>query len=363
MQEKEKIYAHAFNSVPKIGSKKLRRIQKYFKNFESAWHCANQTEFIKAGIEEKVARVISEKQSDTRPDSLWQELAEEKVDCLAYDEKTYPQALLEIHSPPLLLYRRGKLEKTDSLAVAIVGTRKMSDYGQQMAIQLASELAANSITIISGLAIGIDSIAHQAALDAGGRTIAVLGGSVAQGEVFPKLNAKLGEKITEQGALLSEYVPGVPPLKQNFPVRNRLISGMSVGVIVIEAARRSGALITAWQALEQNREVMAVPGNVNATMSQGTNLLIKKGAALIRNTEDVLDVLSLEEPKQIQEARKILPETETEKEILAALDSEPKSLDKIMSLTKFDVNVISSTLSVMEVKGFVKQFGKGYIKC
>ncbi|MFC1617794.1 DNA-processing protein DprA [Patescibacteria group bacterium] len=363
MDEGEKLHAHAFNSISLVGQQKLRRVRKYFGSFEKAWHCHDIFEFVRAKIDGKTAKRIINAQSKTSPEELWEDLGQREVICVANDENSYPQALSEIHSPPLILYLRGKLTKADNMAVAIVGTRKATDYGRQVTMQLASELAANEITVVSGLALGIDAAAHEAALDAGGRTLAVLGGSVAKGEVFPRTNARLGERMTKHGALISEYVPGVPPRKENFPVRNRLISGLTLGTIVVEAAARSGALITAFTALDQNREVMAVPGNINATYSEGPNMLIKKGAALIRTVDDIFEVLGINEPKQIQKSRKCLPETENEKVIYKALSSEPTSLDRLVLLTKFDVNVISSTLSIMEVKGIVRQIGIGYIVC
>lgn len=330
MKTSEKIYANAFISVPLIGPQRLKRIQKHFASLADAWNCQKTRQFEEIGITGKVLAGIQKAQRSCDPGNLFTSLENQNIACVAHDEPVYPKILKQIHSPPPLLYMRGAIKPEDSLSLAVVGTRKCTEYGQRLATQLAGELAQQGMTIVSGLALGIDTLAHKAALDADGRTIAVLGGSVAKSEVFPRTNARLGEQITKHGALISEYPPGVPARKQNFPVRNRIISGLSLGTLVIEAGKRSGALITAFLALEQNREVMAVPGNISAPQSAGCNMLIRKGAALITGVENIFEALSLEKPKEVNEARKILPESATEKAICTILESGARSIDQLV---------------------------------
>jgi len=363
MEQEEKIYAHAFNQFPQIGAKRLGLIQKHFGSFKAAWRSASLAKFLTTGMTAKTVRAIFRRRRRLNPTQLWKQMTAENIVCLDRNDSNYPRLLKEIHSPPFLLYIRGKIKSVDDLAVAIVGTRKLTTYGDQVTNRLAAELAANSITVVSGLALGIDSLAHNSTLAAGGRTVAVLGGSVAKDEIYPRSNSRLAEKIVRNGALISEYPPGTKAFKHHFPLRNRIISGLCRGTIVVEAGRRSGALITAFTALEQNREVMAVPGNITAPMSAGCNMLITKGAALVRNCDDIFAAMNLEQPRQTQAARQILPETAAEKKIFGVLTAEPIPLERIIFLTKFDVNVISSTLSIMELKGLVRHIGGSrYIK-
>lgn len=364
MDQNEKVFAHAFTNIPLLGPQRLRRIQKHFSNFEQAWQCHRLTEFGAAGIDGKVFEQIRAAQQAIDPAALFARLERDRIQCLADDEAAYPKLLREIYSPPVLLYVRGAWTINDELTLAVVGTRKFTSYGELAVQRIVGELAANSITIVSGLAIGIDALSHQAALEGGGRTIAVLGSGLADHNIFPRTNYRLARKIMAHGALLSEYPPESPPLKQHFPVRNRLISGLSRGTLVIEAGASSGALITAFQALEQDREVFAVPGAINADKSAGTNMLISKGATMVRCAQDIFDALNLEHPKLIQDARHVLPGSPMEATVYQVLSDQPILLDQLVNLTRFDVNVISSTLSIMEIKGLVKNIGGNrYIKC
>ncbi len=208
-------------------------------------------------------------------------------------DEGYPARLREIHDPPLVIYRKGRWPQPDEAAVAIVGSRRASLYGQQAAERLAYELALRGVTVISGLARGIDAAAHRGALRADGRTVAVLGSGMSR--LYPPEHEALAAEVAERGAVLSEYPMGMAPLPHNFPRRNRVISGLSLGVVVVEAADRSGALITADMALEQGREVFAVPGPVDSVTSQGTHGLLKQGARLVTSVEDIMDELRLRE--------------------------------------------------------------------
>ena len=243
----------------------------------------------------------------------------------------------------------------DEWAVAVVGTRKVTAYGRQVTEEVASALARNGVTIVSGLARGVDSIAHQAALNAGGRTLAVLGNGVDR--VYPPENRKLATQIMEHGALVSDYALGTPPDGVNFPPRNRIISGLSMATIVVEAGDTSGALITASFAVEQGRDVFAVPGNINAPQSRGTNRLIRDGAQPLLNPQDVLEALNLTMATEYQAVRVALPSDPVESKLYQLLSHEPKHVDEIRAQANMPIETVSATLVMMELKGMVRQVG------
>jgi DNA processing protein len=277
------------------------------------------------------------------------------IEILTWDDKLYPTRLKEIDQPPPVLYLRGELTTEDSWAVAVVGTRRVSAYGRQVAEEVASFLATNGVTVISGLARGVDAIAHQSALKAGGRTIAVLGCGVDR--IYPPENAQLAEKIMTGGALVSDYAPGTPPDAANFPPRNRIISGLSTATVIVEAGETSGALITAQFAVDQGREVFAVPGNIYAPQSKGTNRLIAQGAHPMLSVRDLLDVLNLTHVTEQRLVRKVLPTDETESKLMSVLTHEPLHMDEIRNQTGLPIERVSATLVMMELKGMVRQVG------
>uniref|UniRef100_A0A7V3J8W6 DNA-protecting protein DprA n=1 Tax=candidate division CPR3 bacterium TaxID=2268181 RepID=A0A7V3J8W6_UNCC3 len=282
---------------------------------------------------------------------------------IAQDDANYPFLLSKIFDPPSFLYYEGELPKEDEVLVAVVGSRACTPYGRQVAEEISYNLAKEGITIVSGLALGIDSVAHRAALTAKGKTIAVLGSGL--DVIYPSSHMKLAKEIIENGgALISEFSPGTPPLPHHFPLRNRIISGISQGIIVVEAGFKSGALITARCALEQGREVFAVPGSIYSLNSQGSNSLIKMGAHVVTNFLDVLDVLNLKPKTKTKTKRKeIKCETKEEAILLALLGPEPVSIDKLHALSKLDIAVVTSTLVMLEIKGLVKNIGGArYIK-
>ncbi|EKD49231.1 MAG: hypothetical protein ACD_63C00213G0001 [uncultured bacterium] len=359
MDENEKIYYNAFNLIEDIGPVRIFKLKKFFKKLSDAWNCGKLSEFRNAGFEEKILEKIFHKKQGIDPEKEFIKLEKEKIKTITIEEKLYPKLLKEIYPAPQILYFRGTLTKQDDFSIAIVGTRKLSPYGKLTTLELSRELASQRITIVSGLAIGIDALAHKAALDANGRTIAVLGSGVGRNDIYPRANYGLAEEIIKNGAILSEYPLGMPAVKQHFPARNRIISGLSLGTLVTEAGKKSGALITAFLALEQNREVFAVPGNINSRKSDGPNMLIKKGAKPVTCVDDIFEELNLENVKGKQEAKKILPETKEEESLLKALSKEPTHRDKLADLTKLDASIISSTLSIMELKGIVQQVGAG----
>ncbi len=288
-------------------------------------------------------------------DKLLERYEVQGIQLLTWEDEAYPKRLKDIDQPPPVLYVRGTLTEADSFAIAIVGTRRVTSYGRQVTEDVASTLASNGISVVSGLARGVDAIAHQAALKVGGRTIAVLGCGVDR--IYPPEHAQLAEKIIANGALVSDYAPGTGPEAANFPPRNRIISGLSQATIVVEAGETSGALITAQFAVDQGREVFAVPGNIYAPQSKGTNRLIAQGAHPMLSARDVLDVLKLTRVTEQQTVRKVLPGDEVETKILNILTHEPLQMDDIRNQSGLPIERVSAALVMMELKGLVRSAG------
>ncbi|MDD4901239.1 MAG: DNA-processing protein DprA [Patescibacteria group bacterium] len=350
-------YWLALSQFYKFGPARFKKLKKYFPGMEAAFN-APLRELLLAGIDERTAEEFIIFKHQVEPNELLENLHKEKLKVLTIDDPSYPKLLKQIYDPPWLLYYRGQLEAFSDFALAVVGTRKVTVYGQQVTEKITKELVANNLTIVSGLALGIDTLAHLAAVDAGGRTIAVLGSGLDQQSIYPWQNRYLAAKIQDHGGIvISEYPPGAMPLKQNFPQRNRLISGLSLGTLVIEAGEKSGAVITAMHALDQNREVFAIPGNIYSPYSAGTNSLIKMGAKLIAGAKDIIESLNLADAVAYTESKKIIPDSAEEELILAGLNYEPVHVDELARLTKLNASVINSTLTIMEMKGQVKNLG------
>lgn len=286
---------------------------------------------------------------------VWDRIHAQGITVLTWEDEGYPHRLKEIGQSPPVLYVRGELLPEDEWAIAIVGTRRVTHYGRQVAEEVAAAMAHNGITVVSGLARGVDAVAHQGALNAGGRTIAVLGNGVDR--IYPPEHRRLAERIIDCGALISDYAPGTPPEGINFPPRNRIISGLSLGVVVVEAGERSGALITSGFAAEQGREVFAVPGNITAPQSKGANRLIQQGAHPLLSPQDVLETLNLTQISEHRAARSVLPADATEALLLEMMSQEPIHVDEIRNKTEMPIEKVSSTLALMELKGMVRQVG------
>ncbi|MBN1394039.1 MAG: DNA-processing protein DprA [Pirellulales bacterium] len=311
------------------------------------------------GVGPKIARNIvnADHEVDARKEI---ELCRKRgIDILAETDSRYPRSLKEIHDPPGALFVRGELRADDALAVAVVGTRHGTQYGLRTAGRLAGALAQAGLTVVSGLARGIDSAAHRGALAAGGRTIAVLASGVMN--IYPPEHDKLAEEIIGNGALVSESPPGTEPVAGLFPQRNRLISGLSLGVIVVEAADRSGALITARHAMEQGREVFAVPGNADSRSSRGCHRLIRDGAKLVETADDVLEELGplveavpRDDGQVVHHPAELLLE-EREQEVLAAVGNEATSIDSIIVATGLPVPQVLATISVLEMRRLIRR--------
>ena len=275
---------------------------------------------------------------------------------LKIEDKNYPKLLKEIKEPPKVLYYRGELNPGDQ-CFAIVGTRRCSDYGKQVALEMAGDLAEAGLIIVSGLAPGIDTFAHTATVERKKRTIAVLGTGIDEKTIYPQSNLKLAQRILETGGcLISEYPPGTPGSKFTFPQRNRIISGLSLGVLVVEAKEKSGALITANWAKKQGRKIFAIPGLIHSLNSKGPHYLIKNGAKLVENANDILKELNLPAGRQVYQ-KGIIGETLEENLILKALEEEALYVDKIIEKTKLPAATVASTLSILEIKGKVRNLG------
>ncbi|MCD6299677.1 MAG: DNA-processing protein DprA, partial [Dehalococcoidales bacterium] len=260
-----------------------------------------------------------------------------------------------IYDYPPLIYVRGSLLPEDEWCLAVVGTRRATVYGRQVTEEMVADLAKSKISIVSGLAKGIDSVAHNSALEAGGRTIAIF--ACGLDTVYPSENVNLARRIMQQGALVSEYPLGTRPRADNFPRRNRIMSGMSLGVLVVEAGESSGAMITAHLALEQNREVLAIPGSILSPASRGTNHLIQEGAKLVGDYTDILEELNLTVVAHQIEVKEIISASDTESLLLKQLSAEPTHIDEICRNSGLPVSTVSGTLTMMELKGLVKQVG------
>lgn len=279
----------------------------------------------------------------------------DEIKTLSIEDKNYPKLLKKIKDPPKILYCLGEI-KVNEPCFAIVGTRRFSAYGKQIALEIASDLAEAGLTIVSGLAPGIDTFSHQATIEQRKRTIAVLGTGVDEKSIYPKSNLKLARKILESGGcLISEYKPGTHGSVFTFPQRNRIISGLSLGILVIEAKKRSGALITAQWAKMQGRKIFAVPGSIHSSNSKGCHLLIKQGAKLVENANDILKELDL--PTKSTRSGLVEGETKEENLILNVLKEESLYIDEIIKKTKLDTATVVSTLATMEIKSKVINLG------
>jgi len=343
-----------FTLVKGIGAVRLRALLDYFGDAETAWN-ASLFDLVGAGLSPKLAERILQVRSVVNLDEYIAQTAKQGIRILTWNDPEYPSHLYEIDQPPPVLYLRGEVTPEDAWAVAIVGTRSVTPYGRQVTEELATVLAQNGVTIVSGLARGVDGIAHRAALKAGGRTLAVLGSGL--DKIYPPEHRALAEQIAAQGAILSDYAPGTPPDSANFPPRNRIISGLSMAVIVVEAGDTSGALITAEFAIEQGREVFAVPGSIFAPQSRGPNHLISNGAKILLSPQTVLEALDLTRNVERRAIRKAVPADPTEAILLEALGAEPIHVDDIRARVALPIETVSAALAMMELKGMVRQVG------
>lgn len=349
----DKAYWVAFRGITGVGPVRTQRLLQHFGSLRSAWEADAPT--LRTVLEARVVEQVVTKRRSADPVGVLERLYSEHVQVVTLLDDRYPSLLREIPAPPPVLFIKGDFQETDRRALAIVGTRRVTSYGREMARIIARDLALAGVTIVSGLARGVDGIAHQAALDAGGRTIAIMGSGVRR--IYPAEHRGLAERISEQGALVSDFLPDAPPDGPNFPARNRLISGVSLGVIVIEAPERSGALITVDFAADQGRDVFAVPGSLLSSASAGCHRMLRDGARLIRSADDVLEDLRLgDAPRQLEmDAAALLDETS--RRVLALLTGEPRHIDDISAAADLGISQVSSLLMGLELQGLVRNIG------
>lgn len=347
-------YWVGFSKVPGIGPARLRALLDYYGDIVLAWQ-ANPGELRAIGLDKRSVENLVKVRNEFNPEEELEKLSRFNVSVLTWDSPAYPKLLQSISDSPPTLYVRGTLTAEDEWAIAVVGTRQATSYGKECTRLIVSGLARNGITIVSGLAYGIDTEAHQTALNTGGRTIAVLGCGV--DIIYPADNKKLGQAIIERGALVSEYPLGTNPESGNFPRRNRIISGLSLGVLFVEGTIQSGARITTDYALEQGREVFAVPGSILRESGSGANYLIQNGAKLVTGVNDILEELNLTMVTQHVEARAVIPENEVEAKLLKQLSLEPVHVDDLGQLTGLNAAEVAGALMLMELKGLVRQVG------
>jgi len=354
VRPRERDYWLALTRVVGIGPAHFQRLIAYFGSAERAWRADGPT-LVAAGLDGRAAQTLLALRAQLDPTAEEPQLAARGITALTLEDADYPACLRTIGDAPPVLFLRGSLTLADEWAVAIVGTRRASAYGRQAAEYLATGLAQTGITVVSGLARGIDACAHRAALAAGGRTLAVLGHGL--DTVYPAEHARLAQEVSASGALVSKFPVGTRPDAPNFPRRNRILAGLARATVVVEADIKSGALITVRYALEQGRDVFAVPGSIFSPVSRGTNALIKDGATPVTDPRDLLEDLHLSLAVEKQAVRATLPVDPTEAALLAQLSSEPLHVDEVSRATGLPAATVSSTLVLMELKGLVRQTG------
>lgn len=347
----EKYYLAWLNHVNGVGLKTVETLIHRFENARNVFFASTGELLTVSGINENTIHNIIQNRHEERVKALRIIIEKLGIDIVSREDMEYPSNLKNIYDPPYLLYKIGSLTRADETAVAIIGARNATPYGKWAAYKLAGELAKRGITIVSGMAYGIDTAAHRGALDSGGRTIAVLGCGV--DICYPKSNYSLMMEIQKNGAVVSEYAIGTPPLPNHFPPRNRIISGMVKGVVVIEANIKSGSLITVEFALEQGREVLAVPGNINSSLSMGTNQLIKDGARIVTCVEDIMEELGMGEVKTANQDPTGLSTQEIEIYRIVK-EYQPVHMEILSLKTKLSIDNINSIVTILQLKGLVE---------
>jgi DNA processing protein len=357
---KETQYLTAVSSFGPFGPARVNLLLSYFKTAEKIWKAPVST-LCKIGIKPDIVAKFENYRHGFDIRKYFERLESLSIKVLTIFDKNYPENLKDLTDSPPVLYVRGELGKSDGRAVAIVGTRLMTSYGKEVAEKFAGSLANFGITIVSGLALGVDAAAQRSALSAGGRTIAVLASGL--DIITPLANKSLAMEIIKgHGAIVSEYPLGHIPLKPNFAFRNRLISGLSKAVIVVEGRMKSGTFHTVNAALTQGRPVFAVPGPITSPASEGTNYLIQNGAKLITSVKDVLEELDMQFKVDREKIEEVVPGSPKEAKILKILETEPLHLDELVRITRLPTEEISATLTIMEMKGMVRSLGGGVYK-
>jgi DNA processing protein len=352
MKSLDPVWLNALNLT--FGLLRTRRLIKHFGSAKKVFELPRSA-IVRAGVSPDKADIIVKKRENIDPEKEWAHLQKEALRTVSVGDALYPPLLKETYSAPLLLYVRGDVTALVRQSIAVVGTRAASSYGRGVLPSFVEEFCRAGLSIVSGLAQGIDAVAHRAAVECGGITVGVLGCGL--DTVFPKLNAPLAEAmLAHGGALVSEYPLGTPPLKQHFPARNRIIAGLSRCILVAESRKKGGALITARQALEAGRDVFAIPGPIGSPTSEGTNTLIREGATLVTAPSQILDELSLSlEP--MPTPREELELSSDEQSIISLLTEEPRYVDTIIKATKLEPHVVNAALTELELKGAIRHLG------
>ncbi len=345
----------AFRLAEVASTGRFQALIETFGTLEAAWQADSaQLRRVLGGRERTLANVVRTRESldlDRAIDSL----DRAGVSVVTVADDGYPRLLREIAAPPPVLFYKGHIVETDAHAVAIVGTRRATAYGRDVAIEIAKGLADAGVTVVSGLATGIDGHAHRAALDAGGRTIAVLGSGIH--DIYPREHAGLARRVAEQGALISDNLPNAKPDRWNFPARNRIISGLSLGIVVVEAPEKSGALITVDFAADQGRDVFAVPGLATSSTSAGCHRILRDGARLVRNADDVLEDLRLRSSVEPSGTQQPLALDDDERRVLNVLTSEPRHIDDVAEACGLELPQVSGLLLTLELQQLARNVG------
>ena len=349
-------YWIAFHRIARVGRVRFGALESHFGELKRAWD-APESELRAARLDDRTVAEIIKGRADIEPMDELERLERHKVHALTWHDPDYPARLKQIDDMPPVIYVKGELLPEDELALAVVGTRRATPYGREVTREFVRDLARAGLTIVSGLALGIDSLAHHTALLSGARTIAVLGAGV--DSIYPPKNLSLARDIQENGALISDYPLGTPPLREHFPRRNRILSGISLGALVIEGNEKSGALITARSALDQNREVFAVPGSALLERSRGPNLLIQRGEAkLVLHAEDILQELNMSQSdQQLSLPSTQEPVDQEQAAVLKLLSRSPRHIDEIYRDSGMSMPEVSSTLTLLELHDLVRQVG------
>lgn len=353
-------YLLALHSVRGLGPIRLKNLLDYFKDPKNIWLASNK-EILSRGIPQSVVNNLTDARKTSNPEKFLEDVQQSGIKWLTIFDDNYPKLLKEIYDPPIVLYYFGDILAHDKWAIAIVGTRKITGYGQAITEKFARQLSEAGLTIVSGLARGVDACAHLAALESNGRTLAILGGGLKR--IFPPENIALAKRIADGfGAVISEFSPDEPSLQGNFPARNRIISGLSLATLVTEAAEDSGSLITAKCSLEQGREVFAIPGPITSELSKGPSVLIQQGARLVTDPVEILEELGIDRPKRNkgqQTKNADIKLSETEEKIINVLENENKHVDEICRNLGLSAAHVSASLIKMEIQGLIKNLGGG----
>lgn len=345
----------ALHRVHRLGSVRFGVLQRAFPALEHAWR-ASEGELVEAGLDASTAQAITRARREVDPAAEMERLATAGITALPRTHPAYPTRLREIDDAPPVIYVRGAWTPEDEWSVAVVGTRRATAYGRQAVTELTRGLAASGVTVVSGLARGIDTIAHRTALDSGGRTVGVLANGL--DTIYPPENRRLAEEIAERGAVISDYPLGTKPRADFFPRRNRILSGLSLGTLVVEGDYKSGSMITAKFATEQNRDVFAVPGSIFSPQSRGPLSLIRDGATPVTSAQDILEALNLTRiGAQLDFGRAAPPESGEERSLMGVLTRDPQHIDDVARRAGLAAAIVSGTLALLELKGLVRDVG------